>query len=69
MINTIFDACVQLLLLWAGWFGITYKAINVWIFVIIWPILTILMASIIVWQYRQIRKLTKQVNTKAPISS
>ena len=35
MINTVFDACVQLLLLWAGWFGISYKGINVWIFVII----------------------------------
>jgi hypothetical protein len=59
MINTIFDACVQLLLLWASWFGITYKAINVWIFVIIWPILTLIMAAIIVWQQIWIRKLSQ----------
>jgi hypothetical protein len=66
MINTIFDACVQLLLLWASWFGITYKAINVWIFVIIWPILTLIMVGIIIWQYLKIRKLTNQAKLKTP---
>jgi len=35
MINTVFDACVQLLLYLAELFGTTYKAINVWIFVIL----------------------------------
>ena len=63
MINTIFDACVQLLLLWAGMLGLTYKAINVWIFVIIWPILTLIMAGIILWQQLKIRKLARQANT------
>lgn len=59
MINTIFDACVQLLLFGAGALGITYKAINVWIFVILWPILTVAMAGIIIWQYLLIRKLNR----------
>ena len=41
MMDRIFDWCVNVLVYWAGIFGITYKEINVWVFVIIWPILTL----------------------------
>ena len=58
--NQIFDWCVNLLIYWANAFGITYKEINVWIFVIIWPLLTILMIGMIVMQYRTIRRLSKR---------
>lgn len=37
----IFNFCVELLLDLAALFGMTYKAINVWIFCIIWPAITI----------------------------
>lgn len=37
----LFDRCVELLRLMADKFGITYEAINVWIFCIIWPLLTV----------------------------
>jgi hypothetical protein len=57
--DQIFDWCVKLLVSWAGMLGITYKEINVWIFVIIWPILTIGLIGIIVVQHRRIRKLSK----------
>ena len=57
--DAIFDWCVGVLVYFAGVFGITYKEINVWVFVIIWPILTlILIASIIVQQVR-IRRLQR----------
>jgi hypothetical protein len=57
--NQIFDWCVNVLIYWAGVFGITYKEINVWVFVIIWPLLTLLLIGIIVMQQRMIRKLSR----------
>ena len=59
MMNQIFDWCVNVLVYWAGILGITYKEINVWVFVIIWPVLTALLISIIVVQQRTIRRLLK----------
>jgi hypothetical protein len=35
MMDQIFDWCVEILVYWAGIFGMTYKEINVWAFVII----------------------------------
>ena len=58
MMDQIFDWCVKVLVHWADILGITYKAINVWIFVIIWPTLTVLLVLIIMWQQRKIRQLT-----------
>jgi len=60
MMNQIFDWCVNVLVYWAGVLGITYKEINVWVFVIVWPILTVLLIGIIVVQYRTIRKLSRK---------
>ena len=59
MMDVIFDWCVNILIYWANIFGITYKEINVWVFVIIWPILTILMAIVIFRQGQRIRQLSK----------
>lgn len=60
MMDQIFDWCVGVLVYWAGILGITYKEINVWVFVIIWPILTVIMLSVIVIQQRKIRQLAKE---------
>jgi len=59
MMDQIFDWCVNVLVYWAGILGITYKEINVWAFVIIWPILTVILFGIIVVQQRRIRQLSK----------
>ena len=59
MMDQIFDWCVNVLVYWAGLFGITYKEINVWVFVIIWPILTIILMGILVMQRRIIHQLSK----------
>ncbi|HLO29109.1 MAG TPA: hypothetical protein VK249_08245 [Anaerolineales bacterium] len=59
MMDQIFDWCVHALVYWAGILGITYKEINVWVFVIIWPVLTLMLIGIIVVQRRTIRKLAK----------
>jgi hypothetical protein len=60
MMDQIFDWCVNVLVYWANIFGITYKEINVWVFVIIWPILTLALIGIIVWQQTIIRRLKKE---------
>ncbi len=39
--DTIFWLCVELLKVSANFLGITYQALNVWLFVIIHPFLTI----------------------------
>ena len=60
MMDQIFDWCVNVLVYWAGMLGITYKEINVWVFVIIWPILTIILTVILVMQRRIIHQLSKK---------
>ncbi|MFZ6028446.1 MAG: hypothetical protein ACOYYS_12085 [Chloroflexota bacterium] len=57
MIDTIFDWCVMLLVVMARWLGISYQAINVWIFVIIWPLLTLALLGIILCQQRKLRRV------------
>jgi hypothetical protein len=61
MIITIFDWCVQMLISAAHLLGTTYKAINVWIFVIIWPVLTLILIGIIIFQNLRIRKLKRKI--------
>jgi hypothetical protein len=60
MMDQIFDWCVSVLIYWANIFGITYKEINVWVFVIIWPILTIVLVAIIARQRQRIQQLSEQ---------
>ena len=59
MMDKIFDWCVNVLVYWATILGITYKEINVWVFVIIWPVMTIVLVGIIAGQWRLIRQLSK----------
>ena len=57
MIDAIFDGCVLLLLFLADQVGMTYKAINVWIFVVAWPLFTLALIFVVVWQRSKIRRL------------
>ena len=66
MTDQIFDWCVNVLVYWAGILGITYKEINVWVFVIIWPILTILLIAVILKQRQIIQRLSK---SKIPLDT
>ncbi len=59
MMDQIFDWCVNVLVYWAGILGMTYKEINVWVFVIVWPLVTLILVGIVIQQYRTIRKLSK----------
>ncbi|GMQ31939.1 hypothetical protein [Algoriphagus taiwanensis] len=44
--NTLFDLCVEFLHLLKVPFGMTYKEINIWLFVIIHPLLTLTFFSL-----------------------
>jgi hypothetical protein len=56
MIDSTFDTCVWLLLYLADQIGVTYKEINVWIFVIIWPVLTIFLVLLSAFQQIMFRR-------------
>lgn len=57
MTNRIFQLCVDLLLWLARLLDTSYEAINVWIFCVIWPLITLLLIAVVVWQCFIIRKL------------
>ena len=52
--NELFDICVEILYWIADITGLTYKQANIWIFVIIHPIITIALFIIVVWQRKKI---------------
>lgn len=58
--DQIFDWCVALLINWANALGMTYNEINIWIFVILEPIVFLVMVFVIIWQYRKIKKLKNE---------
>lgn len=67
--HELFDICVDILSWTAGVFGITYKEANIWIFVIIEPVVFAVMLWVIVHQRGRITELTKratgsQINSK-----
>ena len=59
-IDIIFNWSVKVLYEVAGWFSITYEEINVWLFCVAWPILTILLIYAVVFLVRQNRQLRRE---------
>jgi len=57
VIDAVFDLCVRALVFLAGCLGISYQAINVWIFVILWPAFTLALIAIVILQQLKIHKL------------
>ena len=57
-IDLVFKICVITLVDLAEVLGITYEEINVWIFVIIWPILTFYLVTRNILLKKKLRKLT-----------
>ena len=56
-IDKTFDFCVKLLFDVVDIIGISYEEINVWIFFVIWPILTLI-------TFAEILRLRLKINTK-----
>ena len=59
MVDSIFQGCVDLLLWLAAMTGTTYKEINVIIFCVIWPLLTLGLVALCLVQRAQIRRLRR----------
>lgn len=55
-IDLVFKVCVIALVDLASLLGVSYEEINVWIFIIIWPILTIYITLRIIVLKRKLRK-------------
>ena len=49
MIDRIFDLCVDLLVWLAEKFGTSYKAINVWLFCVLMPLVLLGQTAAIIW--------------------
>ena len=56
-IDLIFNVSVRWLYVCADWLGITYEEINVWLFCIVWPLITLVMTVWIVLLRRNIRRI------------
>ncbi len=56
-VDFVFNWCVRLLYDWATFFGITYEEINIWVFIVIWPVITLAMAVWILVLLRKTRRL------------
>ena len=67
--NAIFDVCVAILVTLAERFGMTYQAVNVWIFVIIWPVLTFIFLGLILRQHFLITRLRRGLHIRERLSS
>jgi len=59
-IDTIFDCAVIALYQVAGLMGITYEEINVWLFCVAWPVVTVLLAYVALSLFRQNRRLRRE---------
>lgn len=57
-IETVFSRCVQLLSWLSVQIGVSYEAVNVWIFCIIWPALTLALLIMVVRRRRPRRQST-----------
>jgi len=59
--NALFYYCVHLLKVWAKFCHMTYEEINIWIFVIIEPIIFVVMLLILIRQASRIKLLKDKI--------
>ena len=61
-IDIVFNVCVKILYDIAAILGITYEEINVWLFCIMWPILTLYMGFEIIRLRVRVSRLDRKAN-------
>ena len=61
-IDLIFKICVIALVDLASILGITYEEVNVWLFVIIWPVVTVYLIIRNIFLKKKLRKLMSRPN-------
>ena len=62
IINFIFHDSVEALIVLARLLGMTYQEINAWLFVIAWPVLTLLLMYAVFFLVRQNRQLMREAH-------
>ena len=62
IINFLFHGSVEALIGLARLLGMTYQEINVWLFVIAWPVLTLLLMYAVFFLVRQNRQLMREAH-------
>lgn len=60
--DNFFDLCVRFLIWLAHVSGLTYKEINVWLFVIIHPAITLVLLVLYINMISKVRKLKNKLN-------
>jgi|TARA_B110000483_G_scaffold189234_1_gene224481 hypothetical protein len=58
-IDITFNFCVRLLYDVGGFIGITYEEINVWLFVVIWPIASLVLFAEVIRLRLKVNTMTK----------
>lgn len=61
-IDSVFNWCVIALYEVAGWLGITYEEINVWLFCIAWPLFTVALVYLCLRLWRQNTRLRRLIH-------
>jgi hypothetical protein len=61
--NDFFNLCVHILKVSADFCGMTYQEINVWLFVIIHPLITLALFVLLILSINKNRKLKTQIKT------
>lgn len=59
--NELFNWCVEFLVWLADVIGMTYEEVNIWIFVIIEPLVFVFMLWVIIWQRRKMKIQIQQL--------
>jgi hypothetical protein len=59
--NGLFNWCVEFLVWLADLVGMTYEEVNIWIFVIIEPLVFVIMLWVIIWQRRKMKIQIQQL--------
>ena len=62
-IDAIFRYCVVLLVNLAKMLGISYEALNIWVFIIVQPLIIL---ALIIWVLRLRSKLKRSLNNRTP---
>ena len=57
LVDTLFQACVDLLNRGGAMTGLTYREINIVVFCVLWPLLTLALVWTVIRQRRTIREL------------
>lgn len=61
IVDFLFNLAVRWLYAWAGFFGVTYEEINVWIFVVSWPLSMVVAAVWITHLILKVKSLQRRL--------